>query len=367
MNSKTMTNEFKCIIRDGILNLMKFKKLENIQIINTFNIQELIIDTCQNIIPKFKSSIRKLTIIDCGIKSLNEMDLPNIQALDLRDNDESAVNELSGPYLNIQYLSLTKYTNLELNNILKFKQLTRLRLAICGLTNIQQLKEFLYLTDLDLQDNENIDISPLKQMKQLNKLNLSGCYLKNINVIQYLVQLKELNLEGNTGEKYAGIDVNPLQNLKQLEKLNLKCCLLIDVTALSYLSSLKELNLALNNIIYLKPLKDLKHLKQLDAQFNKILDVQELKKHKNFRSFLLSGQKQCTQKEVTLASKIRSINQFVTKLRIIKQKCIEHNSKYVFKMKQVNQYLHQCGNNQYHSTAKVASLFQKIILDDCYQ
>ncbi|CAL6111384.1 leucine-rich_repeat domain-containing protein [Hexamita inflata] len=204
-------------------------------------------------------------------------------------------------------------------------------------------------------------------MKQLNKLNLSCCYLKNINALQYLIQLKELNLEGNTGEKYAGIDINPLQYLKQLEKLNLKCCLLIDVSTLSYLSSLKELNLALNNIIYLKPLKDLKHLKQLDAQFNKILDVQELQKHKNFRQFLLSGQKLCTQKEVTLASKIRSINQSVTKLRMINQYCIVTKSKNDIKMKQVTQYLHQCSNNQYHSTAKVASLFQKIILDDCYQ
>ncbi|CAL6111382.1 Hypothetical_protein [Hexamita inflata] len=131
MNSKTMTNEFKNIIRDKVMNVMNFKKLQNIQIINSFDVRELIIDTCQNIIPKLKSStIIKLTIIDYGIKCLNEMELPNIQALDLRDNNESAIDELSGPYLNIKDPSLSKYTNLNLNNILKLKQVTKLRLAI---------------------------------------------------------------------------------------------------------------------------------------------------------------------------------------------------------------------------------------------
>ncbi|CAL6059270.1 leucine-rich_repeat domain-containing protein [Hexamita inflata] len=336
MAEQKLIDELKNQIENNALTIQCNDDLQNIEFVKTFDIQELQIVCCKNVIPKLNNPrIKKISLNYCRINSLSELELPNLEELQIKDysagyNVGNIILQGVGELQKLKDLSLYGYSylNLELIPIIQF---TKLELGACDLTKIQQLTQFTILTNLNLAKNPNIDITPLAQMVHLTTLDLSECSLNNVDVLktlislndldlstndimdisplQFLVQLKELSLSLN-----PLINICPLQHLKQLTVLHLTECYLVDITYLKPLSNLKELYLGHNKIINLEPLLELKQI-YLNAECNQILDVSILKDHLQFSSLRINGQKQPNAAEIMFANQLKNINAQITLLR----------------------------------------------------
>ncbi|CAL6051525.1 leucine-rich_repeat domain-containing protein [Hexamita inflata] len=379
-SEQNLINELKNQIEDKYLIIFMNQDLENIEFLNDFDIEVLQINFCTKIIPKLNNSkIKKIILDNCGIHCLNELQLPNLEALTLQEEsnleDGNELLQSLGQFKKLKELMFDGYENLELNLIPQL-QLTELCLYECKLQKIDILTQFILLTNLNLFNNPNIDVKPLSQMVQLISLNLGRCSLKNldflkplenlkelylsnnqnidINSLQYLVNLKELDLSFN-----SYINIHSLQYLKSLTSLKLFECSIIDLTILKHLINLKELQISKNNIVYLEPLLELSQIEHLTARFNKVLDVSVLKNHPNFSSYELDYQDQPTLKEIMFANKLRDINAQVTSLRNIREYHSNVKSKKVLQNKKIDNSLQQIFNTQTQFIQQVASLFQK--------
>ncbi|CAL6027514.1 leucine-rich_repeat domain-containing protein [Hexamita inflata] len=350
MNQNQM-NEFRSQVNGKSLKINCNSELKNIQFVNEFQIEELEISHCKNLIPKLNSkNIKQLNLQFNGIKQF-EFDLPNLETLSVQENNGESkyiLQRLHG-FEKLQELIITGYKEIDLMQI-KMK-LNKLWLWNCNLTNIEKLQTQ-NLTELVLYDNENIDINPIQHMKTIQILNLGCCGLKNIAPLKYLVQLKQLVLSGN-----ENIDIHFIQYLKQLTTLNLELCSLIDLTYIKPLINLKELNIKCNNIVYLEPLKDLKQIINLYAQSNKIIDAINLP---NANIFNINDQELPDDEKIMHAKIILDINQPIAQLREIIYKYLIYKSKITLKIKNINKSLQRIYNIKNQFVTQVQSLFLQL-------
>jgi predicted NACHT family NTPase len=91
-----------------------------------------------------------------------------------------------------------------------------LYLSFCKLKDIQFLKEFKGLTQLDLSGNQITDISPIRELKNLTDLNISDNQITDISPIRELKNLTELRLYNN-----KITDISHIRELKNLRTLYL--------------------------------------------------------------------------------------------------------------------------------------------------
>ena len=111
----------------------------------------------------------------------------------------------------------------------------------------------------------------LKELKQLRRLEIHGCTISDLTEISELTQLEWLELIDN------GIsDLTPLSNLKNLTTLNLDANLISDVTPLAELTRLDVLYLENNVIQDVSSLSKLSNLERLDLRNNAITDFTPL-------------------------------------------------------------------------------------------
>ncbi|CAL6005765.1 leucine-rich_repeat protein [Hexamita inflata] len=269
-------------------------------------------------------TIKKLRVTACSIKSLNSLQLENVEVLYMHGYDpyrniSNILNiENIRTYQHLRDLCLKLYDDIDttplqqLTNLstVKFEQCNNIiinfksesikdmklyncilksvdsfklpNLEILGITlriadqsalNLNNINQFQNLKELDLPGNEGLDLSllqdltqitSLKFLAQLEKLNMNHCELNKIDVLRYLTNLKELDL----GDNDRIDDITPLGNLLQLRILNLEHCCLTNVEALQLLLNLEELNLAGNlNICYDKVIQQTGYLDTTPLQY----------------------------------------------------------------------------------------------------
>ncbi|CAL6051515.1 leucine_Rich Repeat (LRR)-containing protein [Hexamita inflata] len=359
-NILNLIDELKNKIENSTLTIEGNLELQNIEFIHDFEIEELTLDKCINVIPKLNSHhIKKISFYQSNIKYLHDLQLPNLEELTLFDEldqeDRNKVLQSIRQFEKLKKIKLWGYYGLDLKLILQ-RNITSLWLTGCTLTNIELLSQFTELTSLSLAEYQNLNIKPLSSMLQLTKLNIPACGLNDISSLRFLINIKELNLSVND------IDLTQiylLQNFKQLSILILNLCSLIDLIYLKPLSNLKELDISMNNIVYLEPLQNLNNIVSLNTQINKVLDVSVLKNHPNFSSYELDYQDQPTLKEIMFANKLRDINAQVTSLRNIREYHSNVKSKMVLQNKKIDNSLQQIFNTQTQFIQQVASSFQK--------
>ncbi|CAL6051479.1 leucine-rich_repeat domain-containing protein [Hexamita inflata] len=353
-----LIDEFKSKIMVKSLKIKAYAELYNIEFVNDLDIEELIIEDCQNVIPNLNNfRIKKLQFISCRIQYLNKLKLPNLEALTVLDSQyQKYINSLQnfGEFKNLKELVLVGYKNLDLK-LIPDLQLTKLKLSQCNLNNIQLLKQFNQLTNLDLRRNPDIDIRPLQQMLQLTILNLYDCCLKNVDSIKYLVQLKDLDLSFN-----QQLNILPLQHLKQLVKLNLEYCSLIDLTYLKPLTNLKLLVINQNNIVFLEQLRNLNQIQCFFAQNNKVIDVSVLNSHPNLFLYQMDDQEQPNAEEIAFATKLRDINAQITYIRQISKLQLYLKHKITLQRDKVNKWQQHLYYSQTQFIGQVTLLFQKL-------
>ncbi|CAL6059436.1 DUF2252_family protein [Hexamita inflata] len=194
----------KDIQKNKTLHIDKIHTLYNIEFMNNFDIEELIINSCRNVVPKLNNQyIKKLIFNECVITDLEFILLPNLEVLELRDNQLSFGMHIN-QFTTLRELSLFSYRNLNLQLIIQLK-ITKLNLRSCSVYNIDSL-QFL---------------------KQLTKLSLYNCYLFDISHLKTLVNLKELNISEN-----KIVYLEPLKELKQIVVLNAEYNQIVDISVI---------------------------------------------------------------------------------------------------------------------------------------
>ncbi|CAL6059314.1 leucine-rich_repeat domain-containing protein [Hexamita inflata] len=361
-----LIDELRNQIVDNKLTIEENDELKNTEFLNDFEIEELNINECQNIVLKLNhNTIKKLQLDHCRIQCSDDFQLPNLKVLSLTNDqyeNKATFFQSIGKFKNLKEVMLCDFFDVDLNMIPQ--QITDLQLLSCDLTNIELLTQFTYLTNLDLAGNGKIDIRPLSTMRQLTVLGLCQCGLKNVDSLKSLVQLKDLNISCNysynNDQQIQSLDIHSLQYLKQLTQLNLTYCYLVDVSCLKPLSNLKSLDIAQNNIVYLEPLKDLKQLEFLNIWKNCIQDTSVLNNHPNFNFYNMDDQKQPDKQLIAEANKLRDINVQISQLRNITKLDSSLKSKMTWQSQKVCQFLYQIHNAHNQFSESVASLFQLV-------
>ncbi|CAL5979729.1 leucine-rich_repeat domain-containing protein [Hexamita inflata] len=194
-----LIDELRNQVVDNILTVEQNDELKNIDFLNDFEIEELNIIECQNIVLKLNhNTIKKLQLDHCQIYCSDDFQLPNLESLSLTDDlfeNQTTFFQRIRNFKNLKEIMLCDCFDVDLHMIPQ--QLTNLQLLSCDLTNIEFLQQFTYLSNLDLSANERIDIRPLSTISQLTVLGLCQCGLKNVDSLKSLVQLKDLNLSCN--------------------------------------------------------------------------------------------------------------------------------------------------------------------------
>lgn len=152
-------------------------------------------------------------------------------------------------------------------------QITTLTARVKGIRNIEDLRYFTALEELDLYGNKISDISPLAALTKLRKLNISNNYVglfdktggngMNLQALSSLVLLEWLEANEN------GItDIGPLAGLVNLQYLSLTGNTVTSVEALSRLTQLRTLYAGKNRITDISPLAGLVNLETLSLESN---------------------------------------------------------------------------------------------------
>lgn len=164
---------------------------------------------------------------------------------------------------------------LNINALRNFANLKELNLSHNQISDITALEELTNLTKLYMDDNQICDIDALANLTRLTRLSLSYNQLCDISVLNNLTELRWLNLDCNDQLK----DISSLKSLNKLTELHLANNQIYDIGTLESLTNLTLLNLFNNKVSDVSALKALTNLRWLNLCDNKILNytpVEEL-------------------------------------------------------------------------------------------
>ncbi|CAL6044754.1 leucine-rich_repeat domain-containing protein [Hexamita inflata] len=314
---KYMINKYNINNSNNCLTIYEDNELQSMEFINKFKVTQLSIEKCIKLIPKLNSlSIKQLSLELCNVTSIEELQLKNLEVLILAENPQNMIKfniKNICKFQQLKRLDISGYNNINASCI-QIEGLTTLKICNCGIQSIKMLKTFKNLTELALNNNKNIDIAPLSDLLYLTKLDLGRCNIKNTFTIQKLVHLNELSLYGN-----QSIEITPLQFLKKITVLSLDSCSLQNIDILQNLVNLQVLYIADNQITYIQPLQKIP-LIYLYTDNNMIIDLQTIEKHTNFEFYVIDCQQKPTQRQISIANKLRNVHLPITVLKQMSQK-----------------------------------------------
>ena len=146
-----------------------------------------------------------------------------------------------------------------------------LRGRTLGRADIEPLRYFVHLTELDLSNNRISDIMPLAGLTNLTRLDLGANPIGDITSLAGLTNLTWLSLYATQTD-----DITPLAGLTNLTELHLRRNQINDISPLAGLTNLTGLVLWGNEISDITPLEGLTNLTALSLSFNPISDITPL-------------------------------------------------------------------------------------------
>lgn len=119
--------------------------------------------------------------------------------------------------LNIEKITFVSDVSVQplLEHIKEFKYLTHLDLTDCGISALGYLSELPMLETLILDNNRPANLEYVAGLKMLSTLSMRNCNLKDISVFENNKTLKYLHIEGN---KIENFDVLETMALKEVTK-----------------------------------------------------------------------------------------------------------------------------------------------------
>ncbi|CAL6041644.1 leucine-rich_repeat domain-containing protein [Hexamita inflata] len=164
--------------------------LSSVDFLSQLDVSHLSIIKCVNLTSVSSSALSHLTIEDCSLSTLDNINTPNIQSLGLSKNSLQ-LNALHP----LQYLRQLKKLNVSYNKI----------------TSISALRPLKQLTYLDLSNNELmyadplIDLKQLANLRQVIKSEISNCY-------KHIQTLNNFKLSASTNSKRKTKQCSPKSN-----------------------------------------------------------------------------------------------------------------------------------------------------------
>lgn len=158
---------------------------------------------------------------------------------------------------------------------------------LCNYKNIDDIngvENFIYLTNLNLENNNIESITPLANLPSLVMLALSGNLITDISSISGLTSLNELWLPFNNIS-----DITPLAALTTLNILYLRSNFIVDITSLTALKNLTELSLSFNDISAIPSFAENTSLELLYLTGNEITDITPLSAFPKLKTLYVNG------------------------------------------------------------------------------
>ncbi len=154
-----------------------------------------------------------------------------------------------------------------LHDFYHFKNLKKLVLSGCDISNLEGIESLTHLEELRLRRNNISDITPLANLVNLRILDLAENNIKELSALSNLLHLEQLLVEG------TNLNLDPLRNLSKLMELYVPFSGVSDITPLKNLTNLTYLQLFHNNVTDISSLNNMSQLKYLEISLNPIKDI----------------------------------------------------------------------------------------------
>ena len=192
----------------------------------------------QNMIEKVKFEGFEIEVIDgyldlSGLGIINFEDVKGFEKLNTikRLNLSSFLPRKREEEIRLKKIRMNKYHNknwkecpldrmrknkIVISDIPPLASIESLIIKECNLTNMEGIKRFINLRELDLSYNKLIEIKGIKNLVKLESLRLTSNKIQEIKEFGKLINLKELDIRWN--EIY---NIKGLENLKSLKKISI--------------------------------------------------------------------------------------------------------------------------------------------------
>lgn len=212
--------------------------------------------------------ITYLSLVDCGLKDIKPLlALKELKSLHLQTNNISNYSILK-ELRQLEELSLADGTISDFKTIPSHTKI--LSLKDCNIRDIEFIREFENIENLDLSYNIITDISALEGLQKLKKLDLSFNKISNISVLSKFIFFDSLNLSYNRIE-----NISSLKTLRKILTLDMSYNIIIDIYSLSKFNFFEFLDLSNNQINDITALKGTQFIR-LYIENNKIIDLTPL-------------------------------------------------------------------------------------------
>ncbi|CAL6001573.1 leucine-rich_repeat domain-containing protein [Hexamita inflata] len=184
MNSKEISLNFRNLVNNGVLLIQKCEQLTDLSFLSQFNLFELNIWECKNLIPELSlSPLTKLQISECQLNSIQLFNMQSLQILVLSKNNLTNIEQLKS-LNNLKYLDLSWNSIVDIATIRFLKNLKELYFQENEISDITVLRDLKELIILNLHWNEIVSIHPLKELKNLVSVDLSNNNIIDIAILE---------------------------------------------------------------------------------------------------------------------------------------------------------------------------------------
>ncbi|EAY25028.1 leucine-rich repeat domain-containing protein [Microscilla marina] len=173
------------------------------------------------------------------------------------------LNKIAADWKNIFKSSQSWWDNL----IPEWQEVFRRNIDFTGRPTEAQLKQIIYLQELDCSNAQLATLTPLSQLKYLQVLDCSSTNILSLEPLQQMTSLLKLSCY-NT-------HVSSLKPLRKLVNMRVLHCSMTDIDRLDYLKGmhlLQELNCNSTYVKTLRPLRKLKKLQLLYCEDARLTD-----------------------------------------------------------------------------------------------
>uniref|UniRef100_A0A0K0ENM9 MFS domain-containing protein n=1 Tax=Strongyloides stercoralis TaxID=6248 RepID=A0A0K0ENM9_STRER len=243
--------------------------------LNDLNEDEDVIELINNRLRAFPDvsrfhSLTYLSLRQNLLVEIPELDIPNLETLDLYDNQISAIKGLD-KLVKLRVLDLSQNRILKIEGLQNLPNLEELFLTYNKIKKIEGLENNLKLTQLELGCNKISKIENISHLVKMKKLHLGK---NKIRVMEGFETMKELEILGLAANRITKIEnLSPLSNLRELHISEQG---IQSLEGLENVISIELLDLSKNMISKISKIELLTNLTDLYLNDNKIEDIQSL-------------------------------------------------------------------------------------------
>uniref|UniRef100_A0A0K0F6B8 Protein phosphatase 1 regulatory subunit 7 n=1 Tax=Strongyloides venezuelensis TaxID=75913 RepID=A0A0K0F6B8_STRVS len=215
-------------------------------------------------------SLKYLSLRQNLLVEIPELDIPNLETLDLYDNQITAIKGLD-KLTKLRVLDLSQNRIIKIEGLQNLVNLEELFLTYNKIKQIEGLENNIKLTQLELGCNRISKIENISHLTCMKKLHLGKNKIKVMEGFETMTQLEILGLAANRITK-----IENLTTLTNLQELHISEQGIESLDGLENVTSIELLDLSKNMISKISNIELLTNLTDLYLNDNKIEDVQSL-------------------------------------------------------------------------------------------